>query len=108
MDILEEMKPDLEKLSQLDEQIEQREQQIRQNSLERDKKKAQEQYENEVRKLDKAKALDVITEAEYQEKLNIAAKRVEYFEELRKIEMQYEMDIISKEEYQEKVKSILN
>ena len=31
MDILEEMKPDLEKLSQLDEQIEQREQQIRQN-----------------------------------------------------------------------------
>lgn len=106
-DIIDQIKPELEKIAEIDAQLEQREQQIRQNNLEKDRKKAQDQFDAEKKKLDRAKELEVVTEEEYSEKLAKAQKKLENFETLRKIELQYQMDIISKEEYEEKVKSIL-
>ena len=63
--------------------------------------------ENEKRKLDKAKDLDIITDLEYEEKLEKARKRFDNFEMLKKVQMQFEMDIITREEYEEKVRNIL-
>lgn len=106
-DVLEAMQPNLEKLSEIDSQIADKERVIKENNAERDKKRAQEQYEGEKKKLDKARELDVITEEEYQVKLTSAQKKLDNFDLLRKVEMQYDMEIITKEEYEEKVKNIL-
>ena len=106
-DILDAINPDLEKVSEIAEQISQKDQQVRQHSIEKDKKKALDQFENEKRKLDKARELDVITEDEYAEKLEKAQKKFDNFETLKKIQTQYEMDIITKEEYEEKVRNVL-
>lgn len=106
-DIIEKMKPDLEKIAELDTQIEEKENQIKQNSLDRERKKAQEQFDSEKKKLDKALDMDIVTECEYNEKLSAAQKKLDNFELLRKIDMQLEMGIISKSEHEEKIKNIL-
>ncbi len=106
-DILEAINPDLEKVSEITEQISQKDQQVRQHSIEKDRKKALDQFESERRKLDKARDLDVITYEEYEEKLAKAQKKFDNFEMLKKIQMQYEMDIITREEYEEKVRNVL-
>lgn len=106
-DILEAINPDLEKVSEITEQISQKDQQVRQHSIEKDRKKALDQFESERRKLDKARDLDVITSEEYEEKLAKAQKKFDNFEMLKKIQMQYEMDIITREEYEEKVRNVL-
>ena len=106
-DILDTINPELAKVADIVEQMSQKEQQVRQHSIEKDRKKALEQFENEKRKLDKARDLDVISDDEYEEKLEKAQKKFDNFEALKKIQMQYEMDIITKEEYEEKVRNVL-
>lgn len=106
-DILDAINPDLEKVADIAEQISQKDQQVRQHSIEKDRKKALEVLENEKRKLDRARDLDVITAEEYAEKLEKAQKKYDNFETLKKIQLQYEMDIITKEEYEEKVRKVL-
>ena len=76
-------------------------------SFKAQRKKAQEHFDNEKKKLDKARELDVISEEEYDEKLAKAMKKLENFDILKKIQMQYEMEIITREEYEGKVKNIL-
>lgn len=80
---------------------------IKQNNIDKAFKKAQDEYDAEKRKLDRAMEIDIISQEEYDEKLSIAQKKLDNFELLRKVQMQYEMDIITKEEYNEKVKKIL-
>ena len=106
-DVLEAINPDLEKMADLTEQISQKDLQVRQHSIEKDRKKAFDLLENEKRKLDRARDMDVITAEEYAEKLEKAQKKYDNFEILKKIQMQYEMDIITKEEYEEKVRNVL-
>ena len=106
-DVIEKMRPELDKLADLKMQIEDKELKIKQNNIDKAFKKAQDEYDAEKRKLDKAIELDIISAEEYDEKLNIAQKKLDNFELLRKVQMQYEMDIITKEEYNEKVKKIL-
>ena len=106
-DILDVINPDLEKVAEIAEQIAQKDQQVRQHSLEKDRKKALDQFESEKRKLDKARDLDVISFDEYEEKLAKAQRKFDNFETLKKIQMQYEMDIITKEEYEDKVRNVL-
>ncbi|MDE7414808.1 MAG: hypothetical protein K2N44_00540 [Lachnospiraceae bacterium] len=106
-DILDTINPELEKIAELAEQIVQKDLQVRQHSVEKDRKKAFDVFENEKRKLDRARDLDVISEEEYTEKMEKAQKKYDNFEILKKIQMQYEMDIITKEEYEEKVRNVL-
>lgn len=94
-------------MADLTEQISQKDLQVRQHSIEKDRKKAFDLLENEKRKLDRARDMDVITAEEYAEKLEKAQKKYDNFEILKKIQMQYEMDIITKEEYEEKVRNVL-
>lgn len=107
-DFLTIIKQDQAKKKELENQLVEVEKRAKQNTLLREKTKAEESFEQEKGVLDKALAMEIISKEEYEQKLNIARKKVENFEEIKKIEQQFEMGIITKEEKDEKINAILN
>ena len=107
-DFLTIIKQDQAKKKELENQLAEVEKRAKQNTLLREKTKAEESFEQEKGVLDKALAMEIIYKEEYEQKLNIARKKVENFEEIKKIEQQFEMGIITKEEKDEKINAILN
>ena len=107
-DFLTIIKQDQAKKKELENQLAEVEKRATQNTLLREKTKAEESFEQEKGVLDKALAMEIISKEEYEQKLNIAKKKVENFEEIKKIEQQFEMGIITKEEKDEKINAILN
>lgn len=105
-DFLTIIKQDQAKKKELENQLAEVEKRAKQNTLLREKTKAA--FEQEKGVLDKALAMEIISKEEYEQKLNIARKKVENFEEIKKIEQQFEMGIITKEEKDEKINAILN
>ena len=100
-DFLTIIKQDQAKKKELENQLAEVEKRAKQNTLLREKTKAEESFEQEKGVLDKALAMEIISKEEYEQKLNIARKKVENFEEIKKIEQQFEMGIITKEEKDE-------
>ena len=107
-DFLTIIKQDQAKKKELENQLAEVEKRAKQNALIREKTKAEEAFEQEKGVLDKALAMEILSKEEYEQKLNIARKKVENFEEIKKIEQQFEMGIITKEEKDEKINAILN
>lgn len=107
-DIIEQISPDVEKLMDIRDQISEKEEHIRQGNLEREKKKAQDEFDAVKKRLDKALEMDIISDVEYEIKLSNAQKKLDNYEQLHKIRLQYQMDIITKEEYDEKVNELIN
>lgn len=107
-DFLTIIKQDQAKKKELENQLAEVEKRAKQNTLLREKTKAEESFEQEKGVLDKALAMEIISKEEYEQKLNIAKKKAENFEEIKKIEQQFEMGIITKEEKDEKINAILN
>ena len=107
-DFLTIIKQDQAKKKELENQLAEVEKRAKQNTLLREKTKAEESFEQEKGVLDKALAMEIISKEEYEQKLNIAKKKVENFEEIKKIEQQFDMGIITKEEKDEKINAILN
>ena len=107
-DFLTIIKQDQAKKKELENQLAEVEKRAKQNTLLREKTKAEESFEQEKGVLDKALAMEIISKEEYEQKLNIEKKKVENFEEIKKIEQQFEMGIITKEEKDEKINAILN
>lgn len=107
-DFLTIIKQDQAKKKELENQLAEVEKRAKQNTLLREKTKVEESFEQEKGVLDKALAMEIISKEEYEQKLNIARKKVENFEEIKKIEQQFEMGIITKEEKDEKINAILN
>lgn len=107
-DFLTIIKQDQAKKKELENQLAEVEKRAKQNTLLREKTKAEESFEQEKGVLNKALAMEIISKEEYEQKLNIAKKKVENFEEIKKIEQQFEMGIITKEEKDEKINAILN
>ena len=107
-DFLTIIKQDQAKKKELENQLAEVEKRAKQNTLLREKTKAEESFEQEKGVLDKVLAMEIISKEEYEQKLNIARKKVENFEEIKKIEQQFEMGIITKEEKDEKINAILN
>ena len=103
-DFLTIIKQDQAKKKELENQLAEVEKRAKQNALIREKTKAEEAFEQEKGVLDKALAMEILSKEEYEQKLNIARKKVENFEEIKKIEQQFEMGIITKEEKDEKIK----
>lgn len=97
----------LAELKEVKEQIIVFENRSTQNSIEKNRKKAEAKFEADKEKLERALALEVITVEEYQEKLSDARKKLDCFDEISRIELQLEMDIIDKAEYDEKIARIL-
>lgn len=107
-DFLTIIKQDQAKKKELENQLAEVEKRAKQNALIREKTKAEEAFEQEKGVLDKALAMEILSKEEYEQKLNIARKKVENFEEIKKIEQQFEMGIITKEEKDEKINALLN
>ncbi len=106
-DILDAMQPTLDKLEEVKASISGKETEIKQQAEEKLKKKAQEEYNSEKEKLDKALEADIISKEEYDSKLSVAEKKLDNYELLRKINLQFEMGIITDEEKREKIKEVL-
>lgn len=107
-DFLTIIRQDQAKKKELENQLAEVEKRAKQNALIREKTKAEEAFEQEKGVLDKALDMEILSKEEYEQKLNIARKKVENFEEIKKIEQQFEMGIITKEEKDEKINALLN
>ena len=105
-DILKLMDPKLTQKEELEKQIIELEKKIKNNSILREKQAAEEEFLAEKARLDKALAMDVISQEEYDQKIQIARKKVDNFEAIRRVEQQYEMKLITKEERDAKIKEL--
>ena len=65
------------------------------------------EFEIEKEKLDKALAMDIISQSEYNSKINKFRAKIDYFEDIRKIEAQYDMGIITLDEKNNKISKII-
>ena len=75
-DFLTIIKQDQAKKKELENQLAEVEKRAKQNTLLREKTKAEESFEQEKGVLDKALAMEIISKEEYEQKLNIAKKKV--------------------------------
>ena len=106
-DILEVMQPELDKLAEIEAALEEKEQNAKKMEEERRQKRAQDDFNEEKAKLDRALSMDIISQEEYDDKFAVVQKKLDNYEQLRKIDMQLQMGIISKEEHREKISKIL-
>lgn len=105
-DLLTMMDPKLTRKQELEEQLVELEKRMKQNAVLREKAKVEADFAEEKTKLDRALAMDVITQDEYNFKISVAKKKVDNFEEIRRIEQQCEMGIITKEEKNAKIDAL--
>ena len=105
-DLLKMMDPKITKLKELEEELIRVEKEIKQQNVIREKMRAEEELQAEKTKLDRALAMDIISQDEYNYKLAKASKRVENFEEIRRVEQQFEMNLITKEEMNAKIEEL--
>lgn len=97
-DLLKMMDPKLSRKQELEQELIELEKRMKQNAILREKERVEQEFQAEKTKLDRALAMDVITQDEYNFKISVARKRVDNFEEIRRIEQQCEMGIITQEE----------
>lgn len=105
-DVLKLIEPKMEQKQELEKQIIALEKKIKDNAILREKQAAEQVYLDEKAKLDKALAMDIISQDEYDAKLAVAKKKYDNFEQIRKVEQQYDMKLISKEERDAKIKEL--
>lgn len=107
-DVLKLIDPKLTKKQELEKQLIELEKEIKAKNVLREKQHYEEEYLAEKAKLDKALAMDVISQDDYDVKLAIAKKKVDNFEAIRKIEQQAEMGLITNEEKAQKIAQLLS
>lgn len=105
-DLLKLMDPKLVKKKELEQEIINLEKEIKNKSVLREKQQVEEEFLAEKSKLEKALAMDVITQEDFDEKLAKAKKKVDNFETIRKVQQQYDMGLITKEEKETKIKEL--
>jgi len=106
-DILDRMQSNLEKIAEIDNMVAEKELNIKKEEEARTQKKAQDEYDSEKAKLDKALEMDIISQGEYSEKMRVVQRRFDNHEQIRKIELQLQMGIITREEYRDKINNLL-
>lgn len=105
-DLLTMMDPKLTRKQELEAQLVELEKRMKQNAILREKAKVEQDFQEEKTKLDRALAMDVLSQDEYNFKISIAKKKVDNFEEIRRVEQQCEMGIITKEEKNAKIEAL--
>lgn len=106
-DLLKMMDPKISRKQELEQELVELEKRMKQNEILRDKQRAEQEFLDEKTKLDRALAMEVITQDEYNFKISVARKRVDNFEEIRRVEQQFEMGIISKEERNARIETLI-
>ena len=84
-DVLKLIDPKLTRKNELEQEIVQLEKKIKDSAVLREKQAAEETFLAEKAKLDKALAMDIITQEDYDAKLASAKKKVDNFEAIRKV-----------------------
>ncbi len=107
-DILSMLEPKLERKSELQAKIIELEKRIKEKDAIRDKQVAESEYLTGKEKLDKALAMSVIDQAEYDEKVAVLKKKYDNFSQIRRLEQQRDMGIITEEEMNAKLFDLLN
>jgi len=105
-DVLKLMDPKITQKQELEAQLVEAQKRVKDADVLRAKEKAQQEFEAEKTKLDRALQMDVISQDEYNLKISIAQKKVDNFEEIRKVEAQYNMGLISNEEKNAKIDAL--
>ena len=105
-DLLTMMDPKLSRKQELEKELIELEKRMKQNAILRDKERAEQEFQAEKTKLDRALAMDVISQDEYNFKISSARKRVDNFEEIRRVEQQFDMGIITKEEMNARIEQL--
>lgn len=106
-DLLKLMDPKMTKKMELEQRIVELEKEIKAKDILREKKMAEEEFLKEKEKLDKALAMDVVTQEEYDVRIAIAKKKVDNFEEIRRVKQQADMGLITKEEKDARLKELM-
>lgn len=101
------LEPKLERLMELRKELVELEKQLMDSQMLQERQLVQNEVDAAKEKLDKAKAMGVITEAEYQERLSKEQRKLDHFMELRNIKRQKEMGLITSEEMEAKVNALL-
>ena len=105
-DVLKLMEPKLERKSDLEKQIIELEKKIKDAAVLREKQAVEAEFLAEKAKLDKALAMDVLSQEEYDVKIASAKKKVDNFEEIRRVEKQFDMKLITREERDAKIRML--
>ena len=92
-----------DEIAQLEDRIVQIDKKIINERIVSEKLQAMQQFDAEIAKLDKALTMEVMTQAEYDEKRAVLQRRVDNFEAVKRIEIQQEMGVISREEKEQKI-----
>lgn len=107
-DILKMIDPKMTRKQELQKKVIELEKQIKEQDALRDKQAAEAEYIAGKEKLDKALAMGVLDQADYDTKLSALQKKRDNFEIMRKLEQQVQMGIITEEEKNAKLFEILN
>ena len=105
-DLLKLMDPKLEQKAKLEKEIIELEKKMKNAAVLKEKQAAEAEFLQEKGKLDKALAMDIISQDEYDVKLAAAQKKMNNFEALRKVEQQFEMKLITREERDAKIREL--
>lgn len=105
-DLLKLMEPKMEQKQKLEQEIVALEKKIKDSAVLREKQAAEQVYLAEKARLDKALAMDIISQDDYNAKLAVAKKKFDNFEQIRRVESQYDMNLITKEERDAKIKAL--
>lgn len=102
------LEPKLEKLMALKKELTELEKALHNSQILQERQLVQNEVDEAKARLDKAKAMGVITDADYTARLAKEMKKLDCFEELRNLKMQKEMGLITDDEMQKKVEALLS
>lgn len=102
------LEPKLEKKIALEEELANLEKELTNSQILQERQLVQEEFDAIKAKLDKAKAMGAIHDADYAEKLSQAQKKLDHFDEIRMYRKQREMGIITEEEMNIKITALLS
>ena len=106
-DILKALDPKMSRKEELEKEVIEIQKRLKDQTIVQEKNAAEQDFRRQKVKLDKALAMDVISQQEYDEKILVARRRVDNFEQIKKIEQQYELGIISESEKNMKISQLL-
>ncbi|MBR6372504.1 MAG: hypothetical protein IKS20_04925 [Victivallales bacterium] len=101
------LEPKLEKKMSLEKELIELEKALDNAMLMQEKAALEAEYEEQKAKLDKAKGMGVISDADYEAKLAQARKKVDHFQDIRMLKKQKELGIITENEMNAKIKELL-
>jgi hypothetical protein len=107
-DVLNVLDPKMSRKAELEKEIIEIQKRLKDQMKIQEKSRFEDEYRKEKEKLDKALAMDIISQDEYEKKINQYKMRLDNFEQIKKIEQQYEFGIITRGEKEIKINQLIN